>query len=381
MMLIFHGKIKRDHRVSWVWVIIRKLLIFLSVNVLLTAVGRRSYLVDYFRNALQGRGEVIATNTHAHVPGMYAADEAIVVPPSNSEGYVDVILSICERYNVGLLCSLHDVDTAALSKSREAFTSIGVSAAIPDSCWGERCLDKWASTRYLGKHGFAVPWTNISLEAAQIALDSGEICFPLIVKPRYGFGSIDVYSCSNQEELREYHQQVYTKLSSNPLTKILGSTEHPVLIQEKVRGIEYCLNIVNDFTGEYACHFVGEVHSMRSGESDSLIVAEPSIVGDLAHRLSRLSRHSGIWGVDMICKDGRFYVIDINPRFTGDYPFQQLAGANIPAVLTAWAEGFKAQEDWFIAEPGIRGYKDITIRQYMPHLASHALKSSAWSRG
>jgi hypothetical protein len=50
------------------------------VNVLLTSVGRRSYLVRYFQTALKGRGKVVATNSIMDAPAMLAADRAYVVP-------------------------------------------------------------------------------------------------------------------------------------------------------------------------------------------------------------------------------------------------------------------------------------------------------------
>ena len=51
------------------------------MNILLTSVGRRSYLVHYFQQALEGRGKVISANMYADSPGMCAADESVLVPP------------------------------------------------------------------------------------------------------------------------------------------------------------------------------------------------------------------------------------------------------------------------------------------------------------
>ena len=37
--------------------------------------------------------------------------------------------------------------------------------------------------------------------------------------------------------------------------------------------------------------------------------------------------------------DGRLWLIDINPRFGGGYPFSHLAGADAPAAYVRWSRG------------------------------------------
>ena len=44
------------------------------MNVLLTCVGRRNYMVEYFREALNGRGQVYAANSYAETAGMAVAE-------------------------------------------------------------------------------------------------------------------------------------------------------------------------------------------------------------------------------------------------------------------------------------------------------------------
>ncbi len=58
------------------------------MNILLTCVGRRDYLVDYFKQALNGRGQVFAANTYAETAGMAVADKRFIVPPVSDKSYV-----------------------------------------------------------------------------------------------------------------------------------------------------------------------------------------------------------------------------------------------------------------------------------------------------
>lgn len=55
----------------------------------------------------------------------------------------------------------------------------------------------------------------------------------------------------------------------------------------------------------------------------------------------------------MVDSDGGSYVIDINPRFGGGYPFSHLAGARIPNAYVAWAAGLPVADDWLCSEAGV----------------------------
>jgi carbamoyl-phosphate synthase large subunit len=330
------------------------------MNILLTSVGRRGYLVRYFREALHGAGKIIATNTLPDTPGMYAADEAIVVPASHDPSYVNVIEDICQLHHIGIICSLHDLDTFVLSQHRDRLSRTGAIPVLPNPEWAKICLDKYECGQILEQYGFRPPWACIDLNQAETAVAEGRVQFPLIVKARFGFGSFGLHTCRNLIELKTWHRQVATEIVGSAIQQFCPLPEAlSVLIQQAVVGPEFCVDVVNDLHGHYAAHFGCHVYSMRAGESDSAITVDVGMAGDLPLKLSRLTQHCGIWGIDVIVDNGIPKVIDINPRFTGDYPFQHIAGANIPACLVAWARGEEPEYHWLHPEVGVRGYKDL----------------------
>jgi carbamoyl-phosphate synthase large subunit len=291
---------------------------------------------------------------------MYAADLALVTPASHDPAYLPRILDICRDHKVTLLCSLSDMDTYALSRHGEKFRKLGISTTLPDADWGRITLDKYECTLLLAQHGIPVPWTGVRLDEAIDALRTGKLSFPVVIKARLGFGSLGLNVCHDTEELKQAHGLATQHLSkmTNPWYGVPPIGEN-VIIQQGISGKEYCIDIVNALSGDYAAHLMCEVHSMRAGESDMATTVDPALAGDLPRRISTLTRHAGIWGVDCMYDGGELRVIDINPRFTGDYPFNHLAGANVPAALLAWADGRQLNLDWLHANIGIRAYKDL----------------------
>lgn len=338
------------------------------MNVLLTSIGRRGYLVRYFQAALAGRGRVIAANSLADTPGMLAADHAIVVPPSHDPEYTEAILSICRKHRVGLLCACHDLDALKLSSERERLGREGVIAVLPSPEWARICLDKYECGARLRAAGFAVPWSALTLAEAADAVANGAVRFPLVVKARYGFGSLGLALCQDMEELNWFYRRAEADLRDSIVNRFVdASTQAPVLVQEHVGGPELTLVLVNDFDGRHAAHFVTEVHGMRAGESDRATTLDSDALGDLPERLAKLTRHVGVWGADIRMGGGHPAIIDLNPRFTGDYPFQHLAGADVPAALIAWAKGATPDPAWLRSEPGVTGYKELVpVRSRRP---------------
>lgn len=329
-------------------------------NILLTSAGRRSYLVDYFKQALNEKGKVITANMYKASPAMYVADEAVVVPQACDENYINKILEVCKHYEIDLICSLHDLDVFILSKHISQFEQAGVLPVLPDAEWGRICLDKYECYRHLKKNGFPMPWTDISLEKTLEALEKGTIQFPLILKARMGFGSTGLNRCNNKEELISLYPMVQKQIATMEIERFFGCPiEKIVLIQQDVQGREYCVDIVNDLNGNYANHLALEVHTMRAGETDSITTVDPSIAADIPQRLSELTKHRGIWGVDIIYNNDEPLIIDINPRFTGDYPYHHISGANIPAAILAWACGKEPDPEWLKAEIGVKCYKEL----------------------
>jgi carbamoyl-phosphate synthase large subunit len=142
------------------------------------------------------------------------------------------------------------------------------------------------------------------------------------------------------EELKLSYQLQKKRLKDTILSKASEKNrEEAILIQEKIPGKEFGLDILNDFSGNYIGTFVREKLSMRAGETDKAV----SVIDDRFERLGRLIgeklRHIGNLDCDIFDSNGELYVLEINPRFGGGYPFSHEAGINTAAIYIEWLKG------------------------------------------
>ncbi|MGI6386011.1 MAG: ATP-grasp domain-containing protein [Desulfomonilia bacterium] len=331
------------------------------MNILLSSVGRRSYLVRYFQQALGGRGLVIATNSHTHATGMLAADRAAVVPPAGSEDFIEQLLDVCRHYEVGLLCSLHDWESPFIARACNRFRQLGTKVAVSDPSVLDTCLDKYAFWEFGMREGIRVPKTALGLDSALQYIADGTLDFPLVVKPRYGQGSIAVETVFTEDELHSSFLLAKGKISRMESNGLLRSSLEDLIVQEYVQGQEYGLDVVNDLNGKFAACFVKRKLAMRSGETDAAETVADPVLESFGRFIGERLIHTGMLDVDVIVGRNGPCLLEANPRFGGHYPFSHEAGADIPAALIAWAQDRDPDPAWLRVRAGVQCLKDMRL--------------------
>jgi len=328
------------------------------MNVLLTCAGRRNCLVRYFREALDGRGKVYAADANLDAAALQEADQGILVATVDQPGYFNALKDICERYQVRLLISLNDLELPLLARRREQFLEVGTLPIISTPDVIDMCFDKLQTFEFLNRHNFVTPRTYARLEDAKAAISSGEISFQLVVKPRWGTASIAIDYPENEEELELMFYLTKKLIKKTVLVDVsMHDFDRSILIQEYIDGEEFNLDIINDLDGNYVTTLVTHKLAVRAGETDRAITVDSDQLQALGAQLGTLLGHVGILDCHVIVSNGATYILELNPRFAGAYPFSRAAGVNIPAALIAWAEGKEPNPNWFRMQANVMSTK------------------------
>lgn len=312
------------------------------MNILFTSAGRRNYLINYFKEALQGKGKVFAADMQLTAPALADADVAIEVPRFYSPDYIPALLEVIEKHNIKAVISLNDLELPLLSKHKAEMEELGARVIVADERAIKISFDKWETVKFLESIGLKSPKTFIELDKALEAIEAGELKFPQVVKPRWGSGSIGVDFSEDIEELKLAYQLQSIRLKRTILAEASKEDiERAILIQEKIPGFEFGMDVLNDFEGNYVGTFVRQKLAMRSGETDKAI----SVIDERFEKIGRIIgenlKHIGNLDCDVFEHDGELYVLELNPRFGGGYPFSHEAGMNTAATYIAWLNGEK----------------------------------------
>jgi carbamoyl-phosphate synthase large subunit len=324
------------------------------MNVLLTCLGRSSYSVEIFKEAVGNRGLVFGCDCSADAPALQKADKALVVPRVDHQDYLGTLFAICDDHHVGLLVPALEHELLLLAMNRPRFLSIGTVPLVSPPEVTATCFDKLATYDFLSNCGLLVPHTFESLAAARTALARGDIAFPLVVKPRRGVSSIGTHCAEDDEELELFHRLAEKEIGHSFLRELNATDpQRNVLIQERLLGEEYGMDVVNDLNGNYVCTFVKRKIRMRAGQTDRAVTVQDDRLEMIGQIIGEKLGHIGLLDCDAFITRQGCYVIDMNPRIGGGYPFSHIAGANLPAALIAWASGQTPEPAWLNIEPNV----------------------------
>lgn len=337
----------------------------MRLNILLTSVGRRTYLVKYFKMAIANRGKVHVANSSALSPAFLEADESVVVPKIYDPEYIPFLIEYCKKNRITAIISLFDIDLPILAKNKQRFKEIGTKVLVSDPDFVDICNDKWKTFLFLRKNNIETPRTYLNIEDAKKDLERKVLSFPLMVKPRWGMGSISVHQADDGKELEVFYNKVKRTVMHTYLKyESIQDADECVIIQEKLDGTEYGLDVINDLQGRYLNTSVKMKIAMRSGETDCAITVDDLSLKKIGEQLAKISRHIGNLDIDVYKgKNDHCYVLEMNARFGGGYPFSHLAGVDLPQAIVNWLEGKEVAVEMLTPNIGVLGQKDIELVQ------------------
>ena len=314
------------------------------MNILFTCAGRRTYLLKYFKENMSEGDKIVATDMQLSAPALTAADIKVQVPAVYDPSYIDVTLDICKKYNINALLCLNDLELPILAENKARFETIGVTVIVSDPKVIDIAFDKYKTAQWVESIGLNAPKTYVTLASAKEALANGEIAFPLFMKPRWGSGSIGLETIDDLEELDIYYHLLMKKIKKTILATASVGDEY-IMIQEKLTGKEFGLDVMNDLKGNNVGVSVKQKLAMRAGETDKAITVDIPEVYEMGKKIGQNLHHIGNLDVDIMQRsNGDYCVLELNPRFGGGYPFSYEAGANMPKAILKWLKGEKIDE-------------------------------------
>lgn len=322
------------------------------MNILFTCAGRRTYLLKYFKENLVEGDKIIATDMQLSAPALQIANVKLQVPAVYDPEYVNITLNICKEQKIDVLLSLNDLELPILAENKVHFEELGVKVIVSNPEVIDIAFDKYKTAQWVESLGLVAPKTYVRLEDAKKALAAGEIEFPLFMKPRWGSGSIGLESIADMEELDIYYNLLMKKIKKTILATASVGDEY-IMIQEKLTGNEFGLDIMNDLNGNHVAVSVKQKLAMRAGETDKAVTVDLPEVREMGRKIGEALGHIGNLDVDIMQRtDGAYCVLELNPRFGGGFPFSYEAGVNMPKAIIQWAKGEEVDPNMLQPEYG-----------------------------
>lgn len=281
------------------------------MNILLTSVGRRGYLVRYFKEALDADGRVFGVDSSPYAPGMVYCDRHDVLPRVDGDGYLDTLLGYCRTHHIDVVIPLLDPELELLAAARPRFAEAGVLAVISPPQTVRTAYDKYLTYEFAVAHDIALPQTFLRADDALDAIAAERVSWPLVVKPRKGSASMNITYCSDRIQLAAAMESCPTPM-----------------IQEFLKGDEYGYDLFGDADGRPISVYCKKKLAMRAGETDKAVSTDDARLIAFGRKLLESLPLFGPCDVDVFMTAAGPKLLEMNPRFGGGYPCSHLAGAD-----------------------------------------------------
>jgi carbamoyl-phosphate synthase large subunit len=310
----------------------------MKTKVLITGVGGRSVGAGILHSLMRTSGEVrerwttVASDLDPFSWGLYVADHRALVPAAEDPHYLERILELIEDQQIAAVIPGTEAETCLLAERRDELpvpviaNYAGLMPLMMDKACTEAKLRE-LKLPYIPSY----PW-----EQRQQALD--EFGFPIFVKPTVGTGGsrgvhlittpaelealIPTVSPESRTIVQPYLGDGDAEYTVGVLSDQAGRLIDSIVIRRKLMGLS--LLDVKTHAGRRA--------AVSTGVSQGFVVRDPEIQSFCEELAARLGSR-GPLNLQLRIHDGRIYVFEIHPRFSGTTPIRASAGFNEPDLL------------------------------------------------
>jgi carbamoyl-phosphate synthase large subunit len=283
-----------------------------QAGVLLTGVGKRYDIVSAFAQ----HATVVTADPNPLAPAQYAAHHRASVPRIDDPGYVPALQALCERYGIGAVIPLTDLDLEVLAQARIDGL---LPALLPPPEIAHATFDKYDAHLLLSRLGLPSPPTVLPGEP----VDS----YPVMIKPRQGSGARSIHLAKDARAAEFFVEYV----------------EEPTMIQRAMDGPEFSIDCLSDQRGRCLNAIPRTMLESRGGESiKGTVIADPELI-DLGRRVVEALEVRGPCTVQAFRdREIGLGITDVNTRFGGAFPapmYAALPGRTYPELIVRMAQG------------------------------------------
>lgn len=263
--------------------------------------------------------------------GAYSCDEQVFVPPITQKDYLNVLVKECLNRNVSLLIPGLDAELPLIASNIEVFSQQGIRVLVAGREFIRLCRDKvsW-SNELRSLCPTIIP--SFTKDDLVVAIQKGEVNFPLIAKPKGGSASAGVFIMNGPDDLSrlvEDHviQPYIFPRKDDPNFEIIRRSVGKAQLNQSA---EISMQLVVSKTGEILGR-MASYHKLKGGVPVEISVIEDkdlwaSLEGALAFLASNGMRGPVIFQGRITSEGMKFF--EMNGRFTGITGLRALMGFN-----------------------------------------------------
>ena len=261
---------------------------------------------------------IISADMSPLAAGLYRCDAGIIIPSVSAPDYIESITNACNDNDVrAVFCGSDDELLALAGAKHEIEKRTGAKLLTGSLNALAIARDKWATHEFCKANNLACAPSSLPEECDEFVKEFG---FPLVVKPREGYGSLHLYVVNNNEEM------------DGAILAIERAGWRP-LVQKYLAGDEFTTGVTVDRECRYAMSSISIRKIIKHGQTYKAFIDDYHSVRRSAEDVALKLGASGSVNVQARMEGDLPVVFEINPRFSATCPMRAAAGVNEPDIV------------------------------------------------
>jgi carbamoyl-phosphate synthase large subunit len=288
---------------------------------------------------------ILAADSNPLAAGLYRSDVGLIVPKASDPDYVDSVIKQLNENSVDALFVGSDEELVIVARAKKRIENETSSKALVGKLKViQMAQDKWETYKFLRSHNMGCAESCLPEDRDTFIREFG---FPLVVKPREGFSSINFFVANSKDEveyalskiqdygwkplLQEYLPDLDGEFTSGiTMDKNGTSVMSSIAIRKYLKGGLTYKAFIDDFE---QVRLSAESIAARLEVGGAVNVQSKYVVDD---KTTGSVRNSAAPEPDQVTDyntGGGMKVFEINPRFSATSPLRSYAGINEPDLV------------------------------------------------
>jgi len=299
------------------------------MNFLFCSAGIYAEIIKEFKMSLDKDSKIVAVGNSNTQAALYLADKQYVVPNITDDKYIDVLLDICKKEKIDGVLTFVDPEVEILAENRDKFKKIGVEVFVSEAETARLCFYKYRMYDHLKYSNVKTVASFKNFGDFYKSYEAKELDFPIFIKPETGCGSVRARRVYSLEELKFACQQ-----------------EKDLIIQEFIDGFELDVDVyVDTISGKTVSIFAKKkLLTNLGGTKIAFSYKDEKLFKVIEDAVSKF-QFRGPLDMEFFCRDGEYYLLEVNPRFSAAYLHAYSCGVDFIKLMVNNVKGIENPVD------------------------------------
>lgn len=274
---------------------------------------------------------ILGVDMNPLAAGLFRCNTGMIVPSAQSADYTEVIVDICKSQAIAGIFVGSDSELSILTSAKERIEKESGAKVLSGSLSAiSIARDKWKTYEFCKTNNIRCAESALPQHREDFAREFG---FPLIVKPREGYGSVHFYVVHDAPHMERAISAIEVQGWHPIVQRYLSDANDSSSYKHIENSSEFTTGVTVDKTGQRVMSSISINKVLKNGQTYKAFIDDYPNVRRAAETAALALGATGPVNIQTKLEGDLPVIFEINPRFSATCPMRAVAGVNEPDII------------------------------------------------